>query len=192
MIQQIRTAITLLFVLTILTGAVYPAIVTGIAQVAFPHRANGSLIRNGDRLLGSELIGQHFFRPEYFRGRLSATQPFPCNAAASGGSNYGPLHPALAEAAETQIRRLHMEGLPTENVPVDLVTASASGLDSHISPAAAAFQVPRVAAARRMSEADVRRLIRQHTAGRQFGVLGEARVNVLQLNLALDQQQTAE
>ncbi len=189
MFTQLRTAALVLMALTVLTGGVYPLVVTAIAQLAFPRQANGSLIQQGDQIFGSELIGQPFSRPEYFWGRLSATGPHPYNAAASSGSNFGPLHPGLKEAAETRILTLHSAGSSGKVVPVDLVTASGSGLDPHISPAAAEFQVPRIAVARKMSEGAVRELVSQHTEGRQLGILGEPRVNVLRLNLALDQPQ---
>ncbi len=189
MLQQLRTATLLLITMTILTGGVYPLVVTAIAQMVFPKQANGSLMQQNEQLAGSELIGQPFSRPEYFWGRLSATSPLPYNAAASSGSNFGPLNPGLKEAAEARIAALQATGSAEESIPVDLVTASASGLDPHISPAAAEFQVPRIAQARKMSEDAVREVVRQHTAGRQFGILGEPRVNVLHLNLALDQQQ---
>jgi K+-transporting ATPase ATPase C chain len=187
MLQQLRTATLVLIAMTILTGGVYPLAVTVIAQVAFPRQANGSLIVIGKRTVGSDLIGQPFSRPEYFWGRLSATSPVPYNAAASSGSNFGPLHPGLKEAAEVRIAALKPGGATGESIPIDLVTASGSGLDPHISPAAAEYQVPRIATSRRMSEDAVRELVRQHSEGRQLGVLGEPRVNVLQLNLALDQ-----
>jgi K+-transporting ATPase ATPase C chain len=187
MFQQLRTAIVLLILVTILTGAIYPAVVTVIAQTMFNHQANGSLIHNEGELIGSELIGQSFSRTEYFWGRLSATQPFPYNAAASSGSNYGPLHPALESAAKERIAQLRANNPDNSLIPVDLVTSSASGLDPHITPAAAKFQIARVAAARKMPEDTIRQLVDQYTEGRQFGVLGEPRVNVLQLNLALDQ-----
>lgn len=189
MIQQLRIAIIVLVAMTILTGVVYPVVVTVIAQVAFPTQANGNLIQQSERIVGSELIGQSFTRPEYFWGRLSATAPVPYNAAASGGSNFGTLHPSLKLAAEARIAALKSGGSPEGSVPIDLVTASGSGLDPHISLAAAAFQVPRIVKSRKMPEDAVRELIQQHTEGRQFGLLGEPRVNVLQLNLALDQQQ---
>ncbi len=189
MIQQLRTATLVLIAMTILTGGVYPLAVTVIAQAVFPRQANGSLIQQGEQTAGSELIGQPFSRPEYFWGRLSATGPQSYNAAASSGSNFGPLHPALKEAAEARISALHAAGSSGKTVPVDLVTASGSGLDPHISPAAAEFQVARIAVSRKMSEDAVRELVSQHTKGRQFGVLGEPRVSVLQLNLALDQRQ---
>lgn len=189
MFTQLRTAALVLMALTVLTGGVYPLVVTAIAQLAFPRQANGSLIQQGDQITGSELIGQPFSRPEYFWGRLSATGPHPYNAAASSGSNFGPLHPGLKEAAEARILVLHSAGSSGKVVPVDLVTASGSGLDPHISPAAAEFQVPRIAMARKLSEGAVRELVSQHTEGRQLGILGEPRVNVLRLNLALDQPQ---
>jgi K+-transporting ATPase ATPase C chain len=191
MLKQLRTAALVFFTLTILTGVLYPSLVTVLAQVLFPHQAKGSLIRSGGEVLGSDLIGQPFTKPEYFWGRLSATGPFPYNAAASSGSNYGPMHPALKEAAESRIAALGTNGSETEKVPVDLVTSSASGLDPHISLAAAEYQVPRVAAARNMTADAVRKLVGQHTEGRQFGVLGEPRINVLRLNLALDEMQTS-
>lgn len=189
MIQQLRTATIVLIAMTILTGGVYPLVVTVIAQVAFPRQANGSLIQQGEQIAGSELIGQPFSRPEYFWGRLSATGPHPYNAAASSGSNFGPLHPDLKEASLARISALHAAGSSGKTVPVDLLTASGSGLDPHISPAAAEFQVPRIAASRKMSEDAARELVRQSTEGRQLGILGEPRVNVLRLNLALDQHQ---
>jgi K+-transporting ATPase ATPase C chain len=192
MLQQLRTATLLLVVLTILTGGIYPLVVTAIAQVAFPRQANGSLLQNGETKIGSQLIGQSFTKSDYFWGRLSATGPGPYNAAASSGSNYGPLHPVLKAAAEARIAALQSGGMPDAEIPVDLVTASGSGLDPHISPAAAEFQVPRIAVSRKMTEDAVRELVRQHTEGRQLGVLGEPRVNVLLLNIALDQQQNRE
>jgi K+-transporting ATPase ATPase C chain len=189
MIQQLRTATLVLIAMTLLTGGVYPLVVTVIAQVTFPTQANGSLIQQGQQIAGSELIGQPFSRPEYFWGRLSATGPFPYNAAASSGSNFGLLHPGLKKAAEARISALHAASSSKKSVPVDLVTASASGLDPHISPAAAEFQVSRIAASRKMSEEAVRELVSQYTEGRQLGILGEPRVNVLRLNLALDRHQ---
>jgi K+-transporting ATPase ATPase C chain len=186
MLQELRTAAVLLLALTALTGGFYPLVVTAVARVAFPRQARGSLIQSGEEIVGSELIGQSFTRPEYFWGRLSATGPGPYNAAASSGSNYGPLHPALTEAVESRIAALRKGGATPDAIPVDLVTASGSGLDPHISPAAAAVQVPRVAASRRMTEDEVRTLIEQHTQLRQFGILGENRVNVLRLNQAMD------
>ena len=188
MLKQLRTATVLLLALTVLTGVVYPALVTIIAQVAFPRQANGSLLHCDGKAIGSELIGQSFRKLEYFWGRLSATSPMPYNAGASSGPNYGPLNPALREAVQTRIAALQAGGAEGNAIPVDLVTASGSGLDPHISPAAAEFQVPRVAAARRMTEEAVRELVRRNTQGRQLGVLGERRVHVLRLNIALDQQ----
>lgn len=188
MLQHFRSAILVLITLTILTGGIYPLVVTAISQLAFPRQANGSLLHQQGQLVGSELVGQPFSRPEYFWGRLSATSPGPYNAAASGSSNFGPLHPGLQQAAQQRISALQTDSPSREPFPVDLVTASASGCDPHISPAAAEFQVPRVARSRKMSEETVRDLVRRHTEGRQFGVLGEPRVNVLRLNLALDQR----
>lgn len=187
MLEQFRPAVIMLLAMTVLTGGIYPLAVTGIAQIAFPHQANGSLMRQSDRAVGSELIGQPFSKPEYFWGRLSATTPVPYNAAASSGSNYGPLHPALAEAVAARAFALRQFPVPDDKIPVDLVTASGSGLDPHISPAAAEFQIPRIAAMRKLSEEKMRSLVRQQTEGRQLGVLGEPRVHVLRLNLALDE-----
>lgn len=188
MIAQIRPTLVSLFLLTLLTGLVYPLLVTGIAQVAFSHQANGSLILQNDQATGSELIGQNFTDPKYFWGRLSATGPVPYNAGASSGSNLGPLNPALLAAVQARIDALKAAD-PTNNapIPVDLVTASASGLDPHISPAAADYQTARVAQVRQLDVAKVRELVARYTEGRQWGILGEPRVNVLQLNLALDQ-----
>jgi K+-transporting ATPase ATPase C chain len=177
-----------LLVFTILTGLLYPLAVTAIAQVVFPGQANGSLIIRDGRAVGSTLIGQPFDDPKYFWGRLSATGPFPYNAASSSGSNLGPTSKALREAVGKRIAALRAaDPEATGPVPVDLVTASGSGLDPDISPAAAAYQVRRVARARGLSEETVRGLVGQFTQRRQFGILGEPRVNVLQLNLALDQ-----
>lgn len=189
MINQLRTSLLMLLTLTVLTGVIYPLAVNGVAQGVFPHQANGSLIRDGERAVGSELIGQSFSGPQYFWGRLSATGPVPYNAAASSGSNYGPLHPDLKSAAEKRIAALAVDGSPAGSIPVDLVTSSGSGLDPHISPAAAEFQVPRVAKARELTEDQLRTMIDTHTAGRQAGILGEPRVHVLRLNLALDRLQ---
>lgn len=192
MFTQLRTSCLMLFALTILTGVIYPMAVTGVAQVIFPVQANGSLMNIDGRDVGSELIGQSFTQPKYFWGRLSATGPHPYNAEASSGSNFGPLHPDLKATAEKRISSLAADGTPATSIPVDLVTACGSGLDPHISPAAAEFQVPRVAKARRLSEDQVRGLIAAHTLERQFGVLGERCVNVLPLNLALDRLRTQE
>ncbi len=179
------------------TGVVYPPLITGIAQVFFPHQANGSLITDANgTVIGSELIGQQFSDPAYFWGRLSATAPVPYNAAASSGSNYGPLNPALIGtdgAIQTRIQALHAADAAagvkiSAPIPVDLVTASASGLDPQISPAAALYQVPRIAALRKVDEQLVRKLVNELTERRTFWLLGEPRVNVLRLNLALDQR----
>ncbi|MBP8202263.1 MAG: potassium-transporting ATPase subunit KdpC [Nitrospira sp.] len=175
------------FILTILTGVAYPLAVTAIAQLLFPHQANGSLISKDGKPIGSTLIGQPFDDPKYFWGRPSATAPFPYNAAASSGSNLGPTNPALIETVKMRVAALKAADPGNDTpVPVDLVTASGSGLDPHISPASAEYQVRRVARARGREEAFVRTLVSQHTEGRQLGMLGERRVNVLALNLALD------
>ena len=182
----LRRAITLFLGLTLVTGVLYPMLVTAIAQAAFPSQANGSLIRHNGKPVGSELIGQQFESPRYFWGRLSATAPA-YNASASGGSNYGPLHPDLKKQAKARLAALKkFDPTNTAPVPVDLVTASGSGLDPHISPAAAIYQAARVARMRRLKENEVRRLIARHTQARTWGLFGEARVNVLQLNMALD------
>ena len=187
MAAHLRSALMVFFILTILTGVAYPLAVTGIAQLLFPHQANGSLIYKDGKPIGSTLIGQPFDDPKYFWGRPSATVPFPYNASASSGSNLGPTNPALTEAVKTRIAALKAADPRNDApVPVDLVTASASGLDPHISPAAAEYQVRRVARARGREEAFVRTLMSQHTEGRQLGMFGERRVNVLALNLALD------
>ena len=190
MSSQLRPAIVLLALLTVITGVVYPLVVTLVAQVAFPRQANGSLVVRSDRtddVVGSTLIGQPFDDPKYFWGRLSATAPFAYNAAASSGSNLGPLNPALTDAVKARVDALRAADPGNESpIPVDLVTASGSGLDPHVSPAAAHWQVPRVARARGLDPAAVQTLVEQHTEGRQWGFLGEARVNVLALNLALD------
>jgi len=175
-------AIRMLVVMTVITGLAYPLIVTGISQVLFKDEANGSLLRKDDKVIGSALIGQRFSDAKYFWGRPSATSPMPYNGAASSGSNQGPTNPALKEAVE---RRIKDHGGKTP-VPADLVTASGSGLDPHISPAAAEYQIARVAKARGLLEEKLRALVVQHTEGRQLGLLGEPRVNVLRLNLALD------
>jgi K+-transporting ATPase ATPase C chain len=180
--------------LTLITGLVYPLLVTGVAQLIFPFRANGSILVRDGRAVGSELIGQAFDDPRYFWGRLSATGDFPYNAfnaetlTGSSGSNYGPLNPALLDAVRARVEALRAaDPGNTTPIPVDLVTASGSGLDPHISVAAALYQVPRVARERGVSEDQVRALVEEYTQGRQFGFLGEPRVNVLLLNLALDE-----
>jgi K+-transporting ATPase ATPase C chain len=187
MTAQVRPALVLLVLMSVLTGLVYPAVVTGIAQAIFPRQANGSLIVKDGKTVGSQLIGQPFDDPKYFWGRPSATSPFAYNAGSSSGSNQGPTSPALIKAVQERVDALRAaDPHNTAPVPVDLVTASGSGLDPHISPAAALYQQARVAKARKMDEAAVRRLVAQNTEGRQFGFLGEPRVNVLALNLALD------
>ncbi|NTU64900.1 MAG: potassium-transporting ATPase subunit KdpC [Chloroflexi bacterium] len=185
---QLKPAIIILALLTLITGVIYPLVITVIAQVAFPAQANGSLIVKDGKAIGSELIGQPFDDPKYFWGRLSATGPFSYNAAASSGSNLGPTNPALLDEVQARLDALQAaDPNNPRSIPVDLVTASGSGLDPHISPAAAEYQVSRVAHARGLDEAVVRQLVAQHMQGRDFGVLGEPRVNVLELNLALDE-----
>jgi K+-transporting ATPase ATPase C chain len=175
--------------LTVVTGIFYPLLVTGVAQLAFPEKANGSLIRREGGYAGSELIGQPFDDPKYFWGRLSATPDFPYNSASSSGSNLGPSNPALVEAVKARVEALQKADPGNKSpIPIDLVTSSGSGLDPHISPAAAIYQIPRVARARGLAEDQVRRLVEQFTEPRQWGFLGEPRVNVLKLNLALDRQ----
>lgn len=188
MSTYLKPAFILFFLLSIMTGILYPAIVTLFAQTLFPHQANGSLIRDKQgKVLGSELIGQSFGDPQYFWGRPSATAPYPYNAGASSGSNLGPTNPTLANAVKVRIEALHSADPGNKMpVPVDLITASGSGLDPHISPAAAEYQLGRVARARKLPLEKVKELISLHTEGRTFGVLGEPRVNVLRLNLALD------
>jgi K+-transporting ATPase ATPase C chain len=183
----VRPAVSLFVLLSAVTGLLYPAVVTGIAQLVFPHQANGSLIVKDGKPVGSELIGQNFTDPKYFWGRPSATGPLPYNAAASSGSNQGPLNPALLDAAKGRADALRAAdpGNPRP-IPIELLTASASGLDPHIGPAAAEYQAERVARARGLDPARVRALVARHTAGRDLGILGEPRINVLELNLALD------
>jgi K+-transporting ATPase ATPase C chain len=190
---QIKPAIIILALLTLITGVIYPLAITVIAQVAFPAQANGSLIMKDGQPIGSSLIGQSFDDPKYFWGRLSATGTFSYNSfnaenlTASSGSNYGPLNPSLLEMVQARIDALKAADPDnTQSIPVDLVTASGSGLDPHISPAAAEYQVARVARVRGLDESVVRQLVAQHTQGRDLAVLGEPRVNVLELNLALD------
>jgi K+-transporting ATPase ATPase C chain len=195
MLHQLRPALVILAALTVLTGVVYPLLITGVAQAAFARQANGSLVVKDGKVIGSELIGQPFDDPKYFWGRLSATTPAPYNAASSYATNFGPLNPALNDEVKGRIDAL-VHALPPAKaanghqddgaIPIDLVTSSGSGLDPHISPAAAEYQVYRVAAVRGLDEGRVRGLVAEHTEGRQLGILGEPTVNVLALNLALD------
>jgi len=183
----VRPALILLFILSVLTGGVYPLVVTLAANLLMPREAAGSLVVRGGQAVGSRLIGQSFTDPGHFWGRPSATAPQPYNASASGGSNFGPLNPALADSIRTRIATLRAADPDNRaSVPVDLVTASGSGLDPHISVAAVQYQAGRVARARRLAPARVQALIAAHTEGRLFGFLGEPRINVLELNLALD------
>ena len=187
MFRQLRPVLMVFLLLTVVTGIVYPLLVTGVAQLVFPEKANGSLIRSEGGYAGSELIGQPFDDPKYFWGRLSATPDFPYNAASSSGSNLGPSNPALVEAVKTRVAALQKaDPENTSPIPIDLVTSSGSGLDPHLSPAAAFYQVPRVARARGLSEDRVRQLVGRFIEPRQWGFLGEPRVNVLKLNLSLD------
>lgn len=185
--SQIRPLIVIFAVLTVVTGLVYPGVMTAFGQAVFHREANGSLVEVNGKVAGSALIGQQFDAPQYFWGRLSATSPMPYNAQGSSGSNLGPTNPALADEAKGRIAALKAAGTDvSQPVPADLVTSSGSGLDPEITPAAAAYQVARVAQARHMNANDVQALVDRYTKGRQFGVLGEPRVNVLELNLALD------
>jgi K+-transporting ATPase ATPase C chain len=185
----IRNSLMSLLLFAILTGIIYPVVVTGISQVVFPHQANGSIITKNGKAVGSSLLGQQFEDPKYFWGRLSATTPYPFNGGSSSGSNLGPNNPDLMKAVQARIQALRSADLGNEaKIPVDLVTTSGSGLDPHISPAAAEYQLHRVAKIRGIDEAKVRTLIEQHTQGRWIGLIGEPVVNVLELNLALDGQ----
>jgi K+-transporting ATPase ATPase C chain len=186
--KNLITALLMTVVTTVLFGLIYPLAVTGLAQVLFPDKANGQLIKRADgTLVGSSLVGQPFSSPGYFRSRPSAAGPAGYDAGASSGSNYGPTNQKLIERVKADVERARAEN-PGRPVPVDLVTASASGLDPHISPAAAEFQVPRVARERGVSEDELRRVVAAHTQGRQFGFFGEPTVNVLELNLDLDRR----
>jgi K+-transporting ATPase ATPase C chain len=191
-LKHLRITIISLILFTILTGMIYPLAVTGISQLIFPGKANGSLIKKEGKVLGSELIGQPFSDPKYFWSRLSATGPYAYNAGSSTGSNYGPLNPALFDAVKKRVQDLKAaDSLNTKPIPVDLVTASGSGLDPHISIAAALYQASRVARNRGLTEEQVRSMIDQYTDGRSLGFLGEPGVNVLRLNLALDELKIA-
>ena len=190
MTTMIRNTLMSLLLFTLLTGIIYPLAVTGIAQVVFPHQANGSIIVKNGKAVGSELLGQQFDDPKYFWGRLSATSPYPYNGGSSSGSNLGPNNPDLMKAVQARIDGLHAADPGNDaKIPVDLVTASGSGLDPHISPPAAEYQTRRVAKARRLDDARIRDLVAGNTKGRWLGVTGEPVVNVLELNLALDGQQ---
>lgn len=188
MIRMIRNTLMSILLFTVITGFIYPLAVTGLAQVIFPGQANGSIITKNGKTVGSELLGQQFEDPKYFWGRLSATTPYAYNGGSSGGSNLGPNNPDLMKAVQARVQALHdSDPGNTAKIPVDLVTASSSGLDPHISPAAAAYQVQRVAKLRGMDAAKVSALVAANTEGRQFGFLGEPVVNVLKMNLALDE-----
>jgi potassium-transporting ATPase KdpC subunit len=187
MARHLRPALLMLLFMSFITGILYPLLVTGIGQLLFPSRANGSIVYRNGRPVGSSLIGQQFTSPGYFWSRPSATSPFPYNAAASTGSNYGPLNPALLKATKDRVDILRAaDSTKTNPIPVDLVTASGSGLDPHISIAAALYQLPRVARERNVPEERLRVLIDKCTDPRGFGILGEPGVNVVELNLALD------
>jgi K+-transporting ATPase ATPase C chain len=191
LLKQLRTSMIAIVLFTVLTGVFYPFLVTGIAQLVFPERANGSLIHKDGKLLGSELIGQPFSDPKYFWSRPSATGPFAYNAGASSGSNYGPINQSYLDGMQKRIQDLRTaDPRNSKPIPVDLVTASGSGLDPHISVAAALYQLPRVSRVRGLNQDKLRSLVVQFTEGKQLGFLGEPRVNVLKLNLALDVMQS--
>ena len=186
--KNLKTAVLMTIVTTVILGLIYPFVVTGLAQVIFPDKANGQLIRAADgTVIGSRIIGQPFSSPQYFHSRPSAAGATGYDGAASSGSNLGPTNQKLVDRVKADVERLQAEN-PGKRVPVDLVTPSASGLDPHITPAAAEFQIPRIARERSVSQEQLRSLVSNHTEGRQFGFLGEARVNVLELNLDLDQR----
>lgn len=190
MLTLMRQAALVFLSLSLVTGVVYPLVMTGVAQVIFPHQANGGLLERDGKIIGSKLIGQQFDDPKYFWSRPSATGPTPYNAAASTGSNYGPTNPAQLDAVRGRVELTQKANMDqTGPVPVDLVTASGSGLDPHISPAGAEYQIARVAKARNLTLETVREFVAKHTVGRQYGILGEPIVNVLELNLALDRLQ---
>lgn len=190
MLTLMRQAALVFLSLSLVTGVVYPLVMTGVAQVIFPHQANGGLLERDGKIIGSKLIGQQFDDPKYFWSRPSATGPTPYNAAASTGSNYGPTNPAQLDAVRGRVELTQKANMDqTGPVPVDLVTASGSGLDPHISPAGAEYQIARVAKARNLTLETVREFVAKHTVGRQYGFLGEPIVNVLELNLALDRLQ---
>ncbi len=187
MLKHLRPALSMLLCMSLLTGVMYPLLVTGLGQVLFPSLANGSIIEENGKAVGSSLIGQQFSSPKYFWSRLSATGPFPYNAAASTGSNYGPLNPALFKATKDRVDLLHaVDSTNMAPIPVDLVTASGSGLDPHISIAAANYQIPRVARVRQIPERRLYELVREHTDSKDLGILGESGVNVVKMNLTLD------
>jgi potassium-transporting ATPase KdpC subunit len=190
-LKQFRTAAFMIILLTLSTGLLYPFVVTGLAQFLFPGKANGSIIIKDGKALGSDLIGQPFSDPKYFWSRLSATGPFAYNAAASAGSNYGPINQSYLDGVKKRIQDLKaVDSSNIQPVPADLVTASGSGLDPHISVAAVLYQLPRIARIRNLTQDKLRSLVDQYTEGRQLGFLGEPRVNVLKLNLALDETQS--
>jgi len=191
MLQEIKISLLVLLVFTVITGLIYPFIVTLIAQYLYPWQANGSLIEQDNQIIGSALIGQSFTDPDYFWGRPSATTPYPYNAASSSGSNLGPLNPDFLNAVKDRVAALKkIDGENTVAIPVDLVTASGSGLDPEISPLAAMYQVPRIARQRHLPEKEIQQLIEEQIQARKWALLGEPRVNVLQLNIALNHLRT--